>query len=177
MADQKISDLTAAAAVADTDIFYGVKDPGGTPLDRKFTVAQLKAHIGSSSGADELAHESASIALTGVGSSFATVTGSDLGATLTANAVYITGWVRVTQQTSSAAPQLRIFDVTAGSAISSGVQNTGCPTLAAGVTMTLPFKYRHDPGAGARTYRIEISTGAGTVDCDAYHYTIMEVAE
>lgn len=48
MADQKISDLTAAAAVADTDIFYVVKDPSGTPLDRKMTVAQLKAHVGSS---------------------------------------------------------------------------------------------------------------------------------
>ena len=44
MADSKLADLTNAATVADTDILYVVVDPGGTPLDRKATVATLVAN-------------------------------------------------------------------------------------------------------------------------------------
>lgn len=42
MASQKISALTAATTLADTDLLTAVIDPGGTPLNRKITVASLK---------------------------------------------------------------------------------------------------------------------------------------
>lgn len=45
MADQKLTELTAVTALADTDIVYLVKDPSGTPLSRKMTVANLRAEL------------------------------------------------------------------------------------------------------------------------------------
>ena len=41
MPDSKVSDLTALAAPDDDDLIYVVHDPGGTPVDRKTTVAHL----------------------------------------------------------------------------------------------------------------------------------------
>lgn len=45
MSDQKISGLTATTTIADTDNLYVLKDPSGTPLDRKITGANLKASV------------------------------------------------------------------------------------------------------------------------------------
>jgi len=45
MADQKLTELTAVTTLADTDIVYLVKDPGGTPLSRKMTVANLRSEL------------------------------------------------------------------------------------------------------------------------------------
>ena len=42
MADSKVPDLTAIGALASGDLVYVVDDPGGTPLDRKATVDQVK---------------------------------------------------------------------------------------------------------------------------------------
>jgi hypothetical protein len=41
MADTELIDETAASSVASTDLMYIVKDPAGTPLDRKATAAQF----------------------------------------------------------------------------------------------------------------------------------------
>lgn len=41
MADKKITDLPAATAVADTDLFEICKDPSGTPTSEKLSVTQL----------------------------------------------------------------------------------------------------------------------------------------
>lgn len=43
MADTKLTGLAALTSVIDTDIFYVVDDPGGTPLSRKITLANLLA--------------------------------------------------------------------------------------------------------------------------------------
>jgi hypothetical protein len=43
MADTKVADLTASSGLANADLFYTVKDPAGTPLDRKLTGLQLRA--------------------------------------------------------------------------------------------------------------------------------------
>lgn len=45
MADQKITALTAGTAVLTTDILAYVEDPGGTPVTKKITIANLKASI------------------------------------------------------------------------------------------------------------------------------------
>lgn len=45
MADSEVPDLTAIDAVAAGDLFYIVDDPGGTPLDRKATAAQIKTFV------------------------------------------------------------------------------------------------------------------------------------
>lgn len=42
MADLKITGLTAATTLADTDLLTAVIDPGGTPLNRKITIANVK---------------------------------------------------------------------------------------------------------------------------------------
>lgn len=44
MADLKLADLSASTAEA-TDILYAVKDPSGTPLDRKIEVSSVKDYI------------------------------------------------------------------------------------------------------------------------------------
>lgn len=41
MADSKVSDLTAVAALDLSELLYLVDDPAGTPLDRKITLANL----------------------------------------------------------------------------------------------------------------------------------------
>lgn len=41
MADSKLADLTVTTALAETDIAYVVRDPSGTPVDRKITVGNL----------------------------------------------------------------------------------------------------------------------------------------
>lgn len=43
MADSKLADLTALAAIAGDELLYVVDDPAGTPLDRKVTIADLLA--------------------------------------------------------------------------------------------------------------------------------------
>lgn len=45
MADQKLTQLTALTAAADTDLLYIVDDVSGTPVERKITVSDLKASI------------------------------------------------------------------------------------------------------------------------------------
>ena len=45
MADKNITELTAVTDVADTDIVYVVRDPGGGNLDHKITGADLKAAL------------------------------------------------------------------------------------------------------------------------------------
>jgi len=45
MADQKLTALTADTSPSDSDIIYGVKDPGGTPLSRKLTWTTVKAFL------------------------------------------------------------------------------------------------------------------------------------
>lgn len=45
MADSKISALTAATAVTDDDLAVVVDDPGGTPVTKKITVANLRAAL------------------------------------------------------------------------------------------------------------------------------------
>jgi len=47
MADQKTTDLTALTVPIESDIIYIVDDPGGTPLSRKITVANLRKLIDS----------------------------------------------------------------------------------------------------------------------------------
>lgn len=44
MADSKLADLTSGTAAA-TDIIYAVKDPAGTPLDRKIPLSSVKDYI------------------------------------------------------------------------------------------------------------------------------------
>lgn len=41
MADQKLTELGAATAVATTDIIYVVNDPGSSPASKKVTVGDL----------------------------------------------------------------------------------------------------------------------------------------
>lgn len=45
MADTKLQDLSATTTLVGTDIFYVVVDPGGTPLDRKVTLADALRNI------------------------------------------------------------------------------------------------------------------------------------
>lgn len=45
MADSKVADLTAIAAIAGDELLYIVDDPAGTPLDRKVTVTNLLASV------------------------------------------------------------------------------------------------------------------------------------
>lgn len=45
MADQRLTQLTADTSPADSDIIYGVKDPAGTPLSRKYTWTTVKAFL------------------------------------------------------------------------------------------------------------------------------------
>ena len=45
MADTKMVDMTEDTSPASTDIVYGTKDPGGTPLDRKLTYANVSKVI------------------------------------------------------------------------------------------------------------------------------------
>jgi hypothetical protein len=42
MADSKVTALTATTSPATTDLVYVVVDPGGTPLSRKCTIANIK---------------------------------------------------------------------------------------------------------------------------------------
>ena len=51
MADTALKDLTAASAVEATDLFYVVKDPSGTPLNRKATGTQVAAFIDAAGAA------------------------------------------------------------------------------------------------------------------------------
>ena len=44
MADTKLSDLTSGTAEG-TDIVYAVKDPSGTPVDRKLTLSSIKDYV------------------------------------------------------------------------------------------------------------------------------------
>jgi hypothetical protein len=44
MADTKLTALSAIGTLGDDDIFYVVDDPGGTPLSRKVTAANLAAY-------------------------------------------------------------------------------------------------------------------------------------
>lgn len=44
MSDKKLTDLTSGTA-AGTDILYGVKDPTGTPVDRKIAISSIKDYI------------------------------------------------------------------------------------------------------------------------------------
>jgi hypothetical protein len=46
MADSELADLTAATTLADDDLFYAVRDPAGTPVDRKITVANTRTALG-----------------------------------------------------------------------------------------------------------------------------------
>lgn len=48
MADSKVADLTATTSPADSDILYIVTTPGGTPADKKVTVATLRTLSNSS---------------------------------------------------------------------------------------------------------------------------------
>lgn len=50
MANTKISDLTAATSLASTDLLTAVVDPGGTPANRKITVANVMASLFTSAG-------------------------------------------------------------------------------------------------------------------------------
>jgi hypothetical protein len=50
MADTELIDETAASAVEATDLLYVVKDPAGTPLDRKATAAQIATYVASTIG-------------------------------------------------------------------------------------------------------------------------------
>ena len=43
MADAKLTALGAIASVAGEDLVYMVDDPGGTPVEKKATVAQVAA--------------------------------------------------------------------------------------------------------------------------------------
>ena len=45
MADLKITGLTAATSLASTDLLTAVTDPGGTPANKKITVANVAASI------------------------------------------------------------------------------------------------------------------------------------
>lgn len=45
MADQNLTEKTAASSVSGTDIIYVLVDPTGTPADRKFTIANLSGHV------------------------------------------------------------------------------------------------------------------------------------
>ncbi len=45
MSDVKVSACTASGALATTDIVYVVVDPGGTPLSRKSTIAQVRTAL------------------------------------------------------------------------------------------------------------------------------------
>ncbi len=49
--DSKTQALPAASAVVVTDVFPGVSDPDGTPVDRKYTIAQILAAGGGSASA------------------------------------------------------------------------------------------------------------------------------
>ena len=51
MADTALKDLTAAASVEATDLLYVVKDPSGTPLNRKATGTQVAAFIDAAGAA------------------------------------------------------------------------------------------------------------------------------
>ena len=100
MADSKLADLTNAATVADTDILYVVVDPGGTPLDRKATVATLVAN-----------HEAAADPHTGYVQEAATP-GGELGGT------YATPTVATTHSGSSHAGIQSAAEATAAGALS-----------------------------------------------------------
>jgi hypothetical protein len=50
MADTELIDETAASSVEATDLLYVVKDPSGTPLDRKATAAQVAAYVATTLG-------------------------------------------------------------------------------------------------------------------------------
>lgn len=45
MADQKLTEITAISDLQDTDIVYLVRDPSGSPLSRKMTVANLRTEL------------------------------------------------------------------------------------------------------------------------------------
>lgn len=45
MADTKLNDLASGAPAAGTDIIYAVKDPAGTPVDRKLSLENVKDYI------------------------------------------------------------------------------------------------------------------------------------
>jgi hypothetical protein len=50
MADQELTDLTETTTPASTDLIYIVIDPGGTPADRKATLATLATQLATFSG-------------------------------------------------------------------------------------------------------------------------------
>ncbi len=52
MADTKISALTAATVASDDDLLYIVEDPGGTPLPRKITIANVISSIQGTGAGD-----------------------------------------------------------------------------------------------------------------------------
>lgn len=64
MADSKLTALNEiGAALAATDIFYVVDDPGGSPLSRKCTISRIQTYV----GANALTHTSTvGITMTGL---------------------------------------------------------------------------------------------------------------
>lgn len=50
MADSELADLTATTTLSTGDIFYVVRDPAGTPVDRKIEVEDAGTELGRLSG-------------------------------------------------------------------------------------------------------------------------------
>lgn len=161
MADQKVSDMTALASFDGTELFYVVDDPAGTPLDRKVAAADLKTYVNNgAAGASVLASPNTAAAQTGIGSTFTAITAlSPAAVTVPAAGVVIRAVVTATQQTGDGIVKLRIYDVTAGAAVGQEMSSN----CVAGKNCQAVVEATHAPGAGSRTYRVEMATTTNTV--------------
>lgn len=124
MSDQKLSALTAETTVAKTDIAYFVDDPGGTPLSRKATIANLSKGI-------ELTNvPQASGAIT-----FQPAAGSSLNVSLATTGDFIVNTNQFVVDTSSGNLGIGTSDIEAWSATYKAIQIGAQPAMMFGANL------------------------------------------
>ncbi|CAB4151668.1 hypothetical protein UFOVP582_28 [uncultured Caudovirales phage] len=86
MADKKITQLTAATTLADSDILVLVNDPSGTPTNKKITGANLKTAV-----APDLTAYATKASPTFTGTPLSTTAAVDTNTTQVATTAYVVG--------------------------------------------------------------------------------------
>jgi hypothetical protein len=119
MADTAISGLTATTTVTDDDLFVVVDDPGGTPVTKKITAANLKASLGvgatgtGNSGYADAASSAATVSVTADGTAHTKGTWADtiMSTAHASDVLVVTAGIAAAGVAAAAADSSTLLDV------------------------------------------------------------------